>query len=181
MDLPEETAKELAAFIEKESKEWADQWITGRKAYLSYRKVKASGSLIESMQYQMQSTLAGEIKTALAISFDEHGRYIDMKRLNAPGGGSDLITKLTEWITRKGLFPKLERGFLERRKLKTMPQPQVALNQMAWGIAINREKGYRRRAWYAKSKAAGVNELYNRVAAGLPSIIAEELKKNFPL
>jgi hypothetical protein len=178
MQLSDEASKELTLFIESEGRAWAERWIADRKAFLNKRKVSASGSLVDSLQYELQSTLGNEIKTTLSIAFDEHGRYIDMKRLNVPDGGSDLILALQAWIVRKNLQSKFESGFLKKRKLKTLPQD--ALNRMAWGIAINRSKIPRRKAWYAKAKAAGIDDLYNRIAAGLPQIVADEITKNFP-
>ena len=87
------------------------------------------------------------------------------------------IAALEDWIVRKGLEQKFLRSFMAKRRLKKVP-PNV-LNQIAWGIAVRRSNRYRRRQWWNKPKSAAITDLYNRVAAGLPDIVAEEIKKGF--
>ncbi len=167
----------LRSHIEAESRVWVAEFVAGRQAFLRSRKIAASGTLLDSFAYEINSALEGQLKTALQIEFEEHGRFIDMRRLNVPGGGGDYIAALEDWIVRKGLEQKFLRAFMAKRRLKKVP-PNV-LNQMAWGIAVRRSNRYRRRQWWNKPKSAAITDLYNRVAAGLPDIVAEEIKKGF--
>ena len=176
--LSDEAIKQLTLHIEEESRKWAAEYVAGRRAFLSSRKISTSGALSESLGYEISQGLEGQIKTSLVLTFEDHGRFVDMKRLNPPGGGGDYIAALADWIVRKGLEQKFVSAFVRRRKLKAPPKD--VLNRMAWGIAINRTKKYRRRsAWYARSKSAAITDLYNRVAAGLPDLVADEIKKAF--
>jgi len=67
--------------------------------------------------------------------------------------------------------------FLRQRNLRTAP-PSI-LNQLAWSIAVSRAKRYRRRQWYNKPKSAAITELYNRVAANLPDLVARGIGAAF--
>lgn len=172
-----EATAQLAEFLEKEGREWVQQFIAQRKAFLAKRKIKASGDLIDSMRYEIESTLESYLRTSIDVQFQLYGRFIDMKNLAAPSGGSEYIAALEDWIVRRGFEQKFLSAFMANRKLKRPPKHY--LNQLAWGIAIKRKAKVRRRAWYAKSKAAATSDLYNRVAAGLPEIVADELRKSF--
>lgn len=167
----------LATHIDTVGREWVKEYISHRQAIMRKRKMVASNQLIESMHFALTKSLNSAVSNTIELAFEDYGRMIEMKHLNVPGGGPELINELAGWIERKGLFQKFQRAFMEKRKLKTPPQDM--LNQMAWGIAVKRNKGFRRRVWYAKSKSATVSELYNRVAAGIPDIVLSELKASF--
>lgn len=173
----EQALKELTGFIEAESRRWVQEYIANRRSTLQRRGIQASGQLRDSFAYTLTKSLSEAVTNTLDLAFEEHGRFVEMKRLNVPAGGSEFLENLAGWIVKKGLFSRFSRGFIQKRKLKTLPPN--ALNQMAWGIAVKRSKGYRRRAWYAKSKSAAVTDLFNRVAAGLPDIVVDELKRGF--
>lgn len=173
----DEALRQLAAHVEAESRRWVEQFIAGRRAFLRSRKIDASRALSDSFAYEVASVLEGQLRTELLLEFEEHGRLIDMKRLNVPKGGGDYLAALEDWIVRKGLQERFVRKFVATRRLKKAPDN--VLRQMAWGIAVNRSQRYRRRSWYAKSKSAAVTDLFNRVASGLPDIVAEEIKKAF--
>lgn len=171
-----EALQQLTTFIEGESRRWVEEFIAGRRAFLRTRKITASDRLIESFAQEITSTLEGQWRTELLLEFEEHGRFIDM-RLKPAGGGGDYLAALEDWIVRKGLEEQFVRTFMARRRLKK--EPENVLRQMAWGIAVRRTQRYRRRQWYNKSKSAAITDLYNRVAAGLPDIVVEEIKKGF--
>jgi len=64
-----------------------------------------------------------------------------------------------------------------RRKLKKVPER--VLTYIAWGIARKRFNGkYRRRRWYNKAKSAAITELFGDVAANMPDLIADEIKRS---
>lgn len=178
MALPKDTVQEIREYIEEQGIAWAREYIAGRQAYLRSKGIVASGELLEGLAFEIQSQLDDALQTRISLAFPEHGRFRDMKNLNAPGGGSDYIENLEEWIKRKGLESKFTRGFMATRKLKTIPIN--IRNQMAWGIAFKRRIAYRRRrGWYSKSKSASITDLYNNIAANLPDKVLQEIKAAF--
>lgn len=176
--LSEQAIKALTDFIEAEGRKWARLYIVNRQKSLRKRGITTSGQLQQSLGSEVSSQLQGVVTTSIELEFEDYGRLIDMTRLKPPSGGGDYISFLEDWIVRKGLQQKFISGFMRKRKLKA--EPQNVLNQIAWGIAVKRTQKYRRRSpWFAKSKTAAVTDLYNRVAAGLPDIVADEIKNAF--
>lgn len=175
--LSDNAIKALADFIESQSREWVEQYIQERKSVLEKRKILASGELRDSFAFSLTKRLNESVTNAIELEFNEYGRFIEMKRLNVPGGGEEYLNALAAWIIKKGLQDKMTQGFVAKRNLRAAP-PNV-LRSLAWAIAVNRTKKYRRRSWYAKSKSAAVTDLFNRVAAGIPDIVLDELKKAF--
>lgn len=178
MALSDDAIRQLTELIDSESREWAREWIATRRAVLEKRGIKASGELIASLEHTAKTSVGTAVTNIVEIAFANQGRYVEMKRLNVPGGGADYLANLAEWIQKKGLLAKYQSRFLASRKRKTVPAD--LLYRMAWAVAIARKtRAYRRRSWYAKAKEAGVTELYNRVAANIPDIIAAEIKAGF--
>lgn len=176
MALSDSAIKELSDFIEAESRRWVEEYVASRRAVLTRRGILASGQLRDSFAYGLTKSVTSAVTNTIALAFDDYGRYIEMKRLAVPRGGSEFIDNLAAWIVRKGFAERWKQQFLQKRGLRTAP-PDI-LQQMAWGIAVNRRERYRRRSWYAKSKSAAITDLYNRVAAGLPDIVMDEIKKS---
>lgn len=175
--LSEGAIKELADFIESESRSWVQEYIQNRRAVLARRGIFASGQLQDSFGFGLTKSLTSAVTNTLELEFEDYGRFVEMRRLNVPRGGQEFLDNLAAWIVKKGLEGAFKRNFMQKRNL--VKEPPNILNQMAWGIAVNRNKRYRRRAWYAKSKSAAVTDLFNRVAAGLPELVAQEIKNAF--
>lgn len=167
----------MKIFLESEAQKFVQAYIAQRVAFFKKRKMTVTGELINSMRHEITSALQGAAMTSVSLSFDDSGRYIDMKALKPPPGGSNYIAALEAWVNKKGLAEKFVSKLVERRKLRN--PPQNAINMVAWGIATKRLGGVRRRAWYSKSRGGALNDLYNRVAAGMPQIVVDELKKAF--
>lgn len=176
--LSDEALREITEYIEVQGRDWAKQYIAGRIAYFGKRNLRSRGELIRSLQYEVTSTLQQAAETKISLAFRQYGRFIDLKNMKPAGGGSAYIEALESWIQEKGLDEKFKSRFLAKRNLKTLPQN--VLNQMAWGIVKNRNARYKRRlAWYSKSRAGALNDLYNRVAANIPRIVGQEIKNAF--
>jgi hypothetical protein len=167
----------LRNHVEQECRAWAREYVLGRQAFLQSRKIQASERLKKSLEFEVNSAVGNALRTTVQVGFEDYGRYIDMKRLNPPKGGGDYIAALAEWIVQRGFLARWTPKFMKARGLKTVPQDIV--NQMAWGIAVKRTRKYKRRAWYSKSKAAAIDDLYNRVASSLPDIVAQEVAGAF--
>jgi hypothetical protein len=168
-------SQKIQTYLHEEMQAWLIEFIQRRKAYLRSRRIKASGDLINSLEGEVTRQAIGDA-VELVLAFEEHGRYIDMRRLNVPAGGPDYIKALEEWIQEKGLLQKFTDRYMRRRGLRRVP-PRI-LNQLAWGIAIKRKKRkrFRRKAWYNKSRTAAVEDLFNRVVANLPDLATDEIK-----
>lgn len=116
--LSDDAVRQLAEMIDREARDWARDWIAARKATLEKRKIKASGELISSIQSSARMTLESAVTNIVEIAFAEQGRFVDMKRLDVPGGGADYISNLAAWIQRKGLLAKYRAAFLIRNRRK---------------------------------------------------------------
>lgn len=180
MAISTNASKTLADYIERVGRIWVRAYIVNRQASLRSRKINMRGDLSRSLQGEVETVFEQGVRTTIDLIFDEHGRYIDIKKLKPAAGGSDYIDGLVEWIERKGFRKKFVTAFLRRRRLKT--EPLDVLNQIAWGIVKNRQgnKFRRRSPWLYKSSAAAIDDLYNRVASAMPQVVADEIAKQFP-
>jgi hypothetical protein len=166
--------QEIRDFIEAELTQLAQAFIVQRTAALRSRKISASDALAQSLEYEV-TQIAQREAVELLIAFEEHGRFIDMKRLKPPTNfGNAYINMLEEWIRARGWEQKFIAKFVKDRNLRK--PPRNVLNQIAWGIAIKRGYGKtRKRKWYNKPKSAFVSELFNTIAAGLPDIVSNKI------
>jgi hypothetical protein len=170
-----EAQKELDDFITAELEAYALEFIQDSAAQLRRRGAKASGELVNSFEHEVraQSINAG---IQLLMSFEDHGRFIDMRSLQPPEGGRDYILNIIRWMQNKGLTEKFIKGYMRRRKLKRVPER--VLTYIAFGIARKRFSGkFRRTRWYNKRKTATVSVLFDNIRAGIPDIFLEELKR----
>lgn len=173
--------------IEDEARAWAQDFVATRKAFLQKRKIQATGDLQDSIQSQVVNQASSGI-VELLVEFEQHGRFLDMKNLKPSKGGDSYIIALENWLKTKGFFSKFrakyDAKYEANRKFSRITSGATrearALNRMAWGIAVNRSNGkYRRRRWYNKPKTAAIAQLFNSIAANLPTIAAEEIAKQF--
>jgi hypothetical protein len=176
-EFPEETVNDIKDYIYRQGLNWAKDFIAARKSWLTKQKITASRDLINSIQSEVQNRLEEALMTRIQIEFETYGRYLDIKTLKPARGGGDYVEGLEDWIKKKGFERKFIDGFIKKRRLKRLP-PNI-LNQIAWGIVINRTKKYKRRQWWQRPATAAVTDLYNRVAAGLPELVAKEITKQF--
>lgn len=172
--------KDLNNALEEVLIAWAADYKNRRIAYLRARKIESSGDLIDGFAYEATKP-DGSVIT-LNIKFDDHGRIIDMKpqSITYDKWGRNAIDRLRGWVERRGV-EKFVPGQLKARG--RIPSDKATfLNNVAWGIMVNRSKGnLRRRAWYAKSTTASVTDLYNQVALTMLDTssdnISEQLKQ----
>lgn len=178
MALSNTATAQLQQHIEEVSRAWVQEYIRNRVAVLSRRKISTTGQLAASMQYALTSAVQGAVVAMLDLSFQDQMRWLDMKNLNVPAGGLSYLDDLAAWVVRKGLSSKFIADYVSKRRLRK--PPQNVLNQIAWGIALKRSIAYKRRpVAYSKSKSAAITDLFNQVAAGLPEIVAQEIKAGF--
>lgn len=165
--------EEIKTAIAAEMEQFAAEYIAGRVDFLRKKKIEASGALASSLAYELNRQARAEA-VELLLAFEESGRFIDMKRLRPSEGGGNYIAALEAWISHKGLADRFTRKFMDKYGLNK--PPANVLNKIAWGIATVRGGGkVRRRAWYSKSRAGAVSDLYNRVAAMLPEFVGRQI------
>ena len=167
----------IEEFLHAELEAWCAEFVKDRAYNLRNRKAKASGDLVNSLQYEVQAQALNASVEAI-IFFEESGRFIDMRTLQPAEGGPDYIANIIKWMVSKGIKEKMIRGYMRRRSLKKVPDR--VMTYIAFGIARKRFNGrYRPKRWYNKSKAAGLSEIFQNIMADLPDLITTELKKDF--
>lgn len=168
----------IQSFIQEELVQLAQVFIRERVASLKARKIVASADLVNSFAYELNSQAKAEA-VELLMAFEEHGRFIDMRRLKPPTEfGNPYINLLEEWIRKRGWEQKFIDGFMRRRKLRQVPKN--VLNMIAWGIAIKRSNGkFRRKRWWNAPKTAFISDAFNQIAAALPDIVSQSMNANW--
>lgn len=167
----------LTDYVEVQGIQWAKEFIAGRKAWLQSQGIRATGELIKSLESEILDTLEGAAQKRLEIAFNTSGRYVEIPSLKPPRGGTEYIASLEQWIEEKGLREKMTANYLSKRNVRQVP-PNI-LNQLAWSVALSRVERHKRRQWYNKPKSASITELFNRIAANLPELVANEIKAAF--
>ena len=176
----------INAEAEAEMLKWVQHFIAQRKAALlrGGKKGVASGDLLRSFEIEM-SRKANEEGIALLMSFDDSMRFLDMKpkSFSYDAWGREAIHRLQKWIGKRGI------GGFSAKYLRKNPNfgsrkgfnMQRMVSDIAWGIAISRQKGNFRRgkSVWNKAKTAGIYELINNVAAALPAPTADTIKNQF--
>lgn len=97
------------------------EWIATRRAVLEKRGIKASGELIASLEHTAKTSVGTAVTNIVEIAFANQGRYVEMKRLNVPGGGADYLANLAEWIQKKDCLQNTSPVFLQAASGKPYP------------------------------------------------------------
>jgi hypothetical protein len=167
----------LNDYLRAELEQFCAEFVRDRAAALRQRGASASGDLARSLEYEVRAQ-AMDAGVQAMVAFEEHGRFIDMRRLQPAEGGADYIQNIIQWIKDKGLEEKMIEGYTSKRNLTKLPDR--VLTFIAFGIARKRFNGkYKRTRWYNKSKTAKISALYDEVLAGMPDVVLEELKNGF--
>jgi hypothetical protein len=171
--------EDIQKFIGEELHQLGSDFAVQRASALRARKIEAMGALSASVQFEIEREARQEA-VSLLIAFEEHGRFIDMKRLKAPSAdriGSSYIEAIEAWIKARGWEEKLIEKYKSKRHLRKAPKN--VLNMIAWGIALKRSKKVRPRRWWNSSKSAFSIKIFNEIVGGLPDKTADGLLKEF--
>lgn len=166
--------EELKAFIQEELESWVRTFIAGRIAYLTSKKKLSTGQLIRSFEYEINRQAKREVLEAL-VAFEDYGRMLEMKRFSHDKWGRNNIDRLADWVERTWTGANYLK-FAQKRKLVEIRQSTI--NSIAWGILVNRTKTKKRTRWYNKPKTAQISELFNQVAASIPSLVGQQITKS---
>lgn len=160
---------------------WAKRFLEQRISRLRKNNMDPSGKLIASLEYGLDNGKTDAEAARLVIAFNEYGRIAEMRNLQPHDNwGRNAMDRLEEWITRKGV-EYFVAGFMEKRGLKNEPwNTKKMINEIAWGILVNRGKGkFKRKPWYTKPKSAALTDLYNEVAVRLLDKSADIITNQF--
>lgn len=181
-----EATQNINEAIKEQMLDWVQHFIAQRKAALSKgKKGVATGALLNSFELEIDR-VAKEEGIALLIAFNESGRFLDMKpsSMSNDAWGRDSIERLKAWVEKRGIG-QFYAGYMEKHPntgFRKGINIQQIINNIAWGIAINRSNGKFKRGkkWWNASKTAGIYDLINQVAAALPRPTLDAIKDQFP-
>lgn len=134
------------------------------------KRLELTKELISSIKTQV--IVRGANEAGMLLSFQDYGRYNDMKALTFDRHPP--VDVIAEWVEKKGIekFKKIP-GYLNSR-----PQdPKKAAIRIAWAIAKNRTSGNykkRNRAWFAKTFYSTLNGLIDKL---LETLTEEQIQQ----
>ena len=122
-------------------KKYAQLVVTNAKSILRSNNKKASGNLIESVRYTVNS------QGKITFLFAEEGKYVQSGRLKRPGRGvnpkGEFVANLKDWIKKKGIQGRSKDGRfisnqslayliargINRKGIKPLPFMSMAIKQ----------------------------------------------------
>jgi hypothetical protein len=168
-------SQEIKDHIERELTRWSADFVQQMVRTVRRKKIVGSGELLNSFKYEITQEANRQVIESL-IAFKEEGRFVEMKSLTHDAWGRRAIDRLAAWVVDKGV-ERFRPGYIRKRKYAPKT-PEALANSIAWGIFLNSRDGKRRRkTWYNKPKQALISNLYNEVAANIPTIVGDEIKK----
>jgi hypothetical protein len=160
----------LQSFILAEMKLWARFFIMRRRKFLEAKRLKDTGTLINSFDSETQAR--GEAIQCL-LAFEDYGRYLDMKTTRPTQFGQAYVDALKEWMEGRAWKQEAIDAYVHWRGLRKVPTD--VLNSIAWGIAISQKGKRKQRSWYLKPQKKAVEDLFDRLVVGLPSVAIDEI------
>ncbi len=161
-------------FINRLLVEFAESVITQRIEQVRATKSVTSSELINSYAYEIRKATTEQTASAM-FAFAKHGRYLDLRRMNKPGGGKEYIAELVEWL-RDGGLDKFRRTPSPER-IKAPVGSNKYLNSLAWGIVRKKKKHKRRRL--QKGWGGQLSELTRELMTGYQHRTVSEIKEAF--
>lgn len=164
-------------FIHLALTEFAEELIRQRQANIRAANATASEDLLRSFDYEIRKQTTSQTAAAF-ISFADHARYVDMKRLNRTSK-SIPIDEIKDWIKEKGF------DAFRRKPKDAQGNPLVGsrlLNALAWGIQRKKKGRIKNKR---KKLQGGTENLYGRLirqlARGYKDRTAEQIISQFQL
>lgn len=139
------------------------------------KKLVNTKQLLDSLDSETRSDLA-RISTSIHFAFEEHGRYLDMKKIFYDS--QPPVEKILEWVKSRGLAFFGEDPNRYKNKLKT---DERRMNEIAWGIARKRAKQKRfqqNRRWFQSNFYKSLNALQEELLLGVADRSIEEIKES---
>lgn len=129
----------------------------------------ASRGLLNSHRYEIRKATIQQAAQAI-FSFQEHGRFLDMRRINRINQRP--VDEIKEWIKTIGLeaFKKLPSA---PEGKEPIGQDEI-LNDLAWGI-VKKKKKRRRRRKLQKGFQDVLDDLTDDLMEGYQQIVIDEV------
>lgn len=168
------TEQQLEKIVERELRDWSAYVLLVLARKMTAAKLVLTGDLLRSLHAQFIQGSAG-LATARLI-FEDAGRIRDMRRLNY--SKQTPIDVIEAYVKQIGLSKfKYVPGY----KKGTFPLTQsIAINRIAWGIAVSRtqENRIRRKPWFNKTFYSQIDTLIDDLSAAYSQAASEAITDN---
>jgi len=172
------TNKELDALVAQELEQWGITVLQRLAAEIKKKDLVLSGETLKSLQADVLAQTLPAVNT-LHLIFQESGRIKDMKNVNYKN--QPPVDVIAEYVKRIGLkqfdyVPGYDRG--------TMPiSQQKAINRIAWGIAIAKQKNntHKPKKWFSKPLYSMIDPFIDQVVTHYQRATGETLSATIKL
>jgi hypothetical protein len=162
---------EVRAILDQTVAEWAEKF--KNQLVKRLRKKESSGSLTNSMRYQIHRHAENEVGELL-FYFQTHGRWLDMRQMQPAKGGKAYIEEIVAWMHQKGIAnDMIAQWWIHNNGRKV---PADIERRIAWGIMKAQIRKRKRWKWYNSSKTAALNELNTRVLFALSGASLQDIR-----
>jgi hypothetical protein len=163
-DMADATLAEVEAIAHK----WAADFVAERKARIDRMRLRATGSLRDSVKYELREP--ARMRWIIRVRYNYYGKFHDKgTKRPLPKGGRRYIELLTQWVLARGLanFTPRFRGPADKQA-----------RDIAWGIARSnaRSTPWKRRKWLNPMRD-DVNTLNSLIEKKLPEAIVQDVVK----
>jgi hypothetical protein len=157
--------------------EWADEFIGDLQAAAAAKLKDFTGEGKRSFNVALTKAAVGKA-AQVTIGFAEHLRYFDMKKVQrSKGFDKSSLERIKAWVQKRGISAFMK-GYTQPTTYKykpgTVPETRI-INNIAWGIS-RKKKRFKRRAWYAARKNAGIRDVYLDLVEALIPVMIDEMK-----
>jgi hypothetical protein len=162
-----DTIKEVADYF-------AIQTVQKWAATIKRKKIVNTRQLLSSLDQETSADL-GRMVAVMQFSFEEYGRYLDIKKKHWTA--QPPIEEILAWINRLGLGAFGADPYPNKQKAKT---PERRKNEIAWGIArsiANRQRGPKAKPWFQSNLYKGLNALHEELIIGVQDRSIESMKE----
>jgi hypothetical protein len=175
--------KEYDIIISEEVAEFREYAIVYMQREVANKKLVLSNQLLNSIETSVLK-VADQMYAEAEISFRGYGRLLDMKSVSygkRPSPDGAMIAGLEKYVEEVGLnnFNYVP-GYL--RTSRRMPTTKIAINRIAWGLAMSRvRKGtiYRRgKGWFGTGRGKAIIRLQTALITRIREVLLKETAKN---
>lgn len=164
---------QLLEIIVDTLKEYSFQFVKNRRSDASSANLEATKELLQSFRTAVDVNNSGG-QASLLLAFEEHGRFVDMKRRSNRWKKQPPVEKIEEWIRDKG-----SAQFLAGYKRNIGPGgSDRAIENIAWAIAKTiKKKGIKRRSWYSKNRERDIQKVFDLLIERYQEYLLKDQKK----
>lgn len=136
--------------------------------------IEASSGLLNSFRSEVRYGGDNNAAATLSLEFEQHGRFLDMKRRRDRWKRQPPVDDIIQWIHEKGAGK-----FLSGYDRELGPGgTQRAIENIAWAIAKTvKEKGLKRRRWYSNKREKEIDKLFDALVDKYQEYVLTDQKK----